>query len=265
MSSAPPSMPDQPLVPGTVPAEITAPGLSEVQRLVNTFVAPSKTFADIRTNANWWGPFLLGTLIFVAFLYTVEKKVGYEGVINYRFAHASFLQKAIERMPPDQRQEMMDKQIRSSHSSLYTSPIFALVFTAIFALLLMATFNLGFDAQIRFKTALAVVFYGWLPRSISALIAIGVMMLGVEPDGFDMENPVATHLGAILGAGTDSRYLYHLLAGVDLFSLWWVFLIGLGFATVAKKKISTQTGVIVVAVWFIVFVLLRVAISPFAG
>ena len=28
--------------------------LSEVERVIDTFVAPSKTFTDIRRNASWW-------------------------------------------------------------------------------------------------------------------------------------------------------------------------------------------------------------------
>ena len=30
------------------------PGLSEVERVVDTFVAPSKTFADIGRSSKWW-------------------------------------------------------------------------------------------------------------------------------------------------------------------------------------------------------------------
>ena len=32
--------------------------LSEGQRLIDTFIAPSKTFTDLRRNASWWAPFI---------------------------------------------------------------------------------------------------------------------------------------------------------------------------------------------------------------
>ena len=38
-------------------AEVT--GLSQVERVVDTFVAPSKTFTDILRSTSWWLPFLL--------------------------------------------------------------------------------------------------------------------------------------------------------------------------------------------------------------
>jgi hypothetical protein len=37
--------------------------LSEGARSVNTFIAPSKTFTDLRRNASWWGPWLLISIV----------------------------------------------------------------------------------------------------------------------------------------------------------------------------------------------------------
>jgi len=245
-----------------MPAEsATAPALSEIERVVDTFIAPRKTFMDLRRSASWWLPFLLAIIATTAFMLTVEKKVGWDAVVNYTFNHASFMQ----RIPAEQKPAVIDKQIKSAHNRLYTGPIYTLVFAAIFAALLLATFNFALDAQVKYKTVLAVLFYGWLPKLVTSALAILVMFVGVEPEGFDMENPVATHLGAILGTNTDSRYLYHLLASVDLISIWCIFLIGLGMATIANKKIKVGTAITVVALWFLVGDLLRVALAAFAG
>jgi len=255
MSTPSSAIPSMPAAPSSQPA------LSEVERVIDTYIAPRKTFMDLRRSASWWLPFILLTISTVAFTITVQKKIGWEAVINYRFAHASFLQK----IPPEQKQAVIDKQVASSDRSVYTTPLFTLIFAAIFAALLLATFNFGLDAQVKYKTVLAVIFYGWLPKILTAMLAILVMSIGVEPEGFDMENPVATHLGAILGSNTDSRYLYHALASIDLISIWCIFLIGLGMATISNKKISTKTAVTMVAIWYAVGCLLRIATVAFAG
>jgi hypothetical protein len=129
----------------------------------------------------------------------------------------------------------------------------------------MATFNFGFGSKVKFKTALAVLSYGWLPRTITLIVSMIVLAVGVEPEGFDMENPIATHLGVLLGSNTDSRYLYHLLASIDIISIWWVCLVGLGFAVVSERKISKGAAITAVAAWYVVGVLLRTALSAFAG
>ncbi len=252
-------------IPAGLPSEPAQPALSEPQRIINTFLAPSKTFLDIRRNSSWWVPWLLGTLAIVAFFYTVEKKVGYEAIVTNRMAHASFMQKMMAQLPPEKKQEMIDKQVESSHRQIYTTPLFNLIGVAIFAVLLLGTFNFLFAAEVTYKQSLAILFYGTLPKILSAALAILVMFIGVEPDGFDMESPVATNLGALLGSNTDSRALYHLLGGIDLFSIWWVALVGLGFAIVSKKKISKGAAIAAVAGWYAIGILLRVAIIPFAS
>ncbi len=51
-------------------------GLSEVERVVDTFVAPSKTFTDILRSTSWWLPFLLLVVVSFGTTVVVEKQVG---------------------------------------------------------------------------------------------------------------------------------------------------------------------------------------------
>src|SRR5947209_869981 len=52
--------------------------LSEGARIVNTFVAPTKTFNDINSKASWFVPWLLLALMPVVVGYTVGQKVGWQ-------------------------------------------------------------------------------------------------------------------------------------------------------------------------------------------
>src|SRR5689334_18289507 len=100
--------------PFPAPAEPAAPsaqpGLSQMARIINTFVAPRKTFADIRRSASWWAPWLIFSLFLTAFTFTVGKKVGYEAVVNNLVAHSSLMQRAVDSMTPEQRQTFIAKQ-----------------------------------------------------------------------------------------------------------------------------------------------------------
>ena len=60
--------------------------LSEVERVVDTFVAPSKTFTDLRRSANWFVPWLLLAIISVAMVFVVDKKLGIEKVVENQMA-----------------------------------------------------------------------------------------------------------------------------------------------------------------------------------
>src|ERR1700727_562518 len=87
--------------PETAVAEPSGPGLSEPQRLVNTFIAPSKTFADIRRNASWWVPLLLISIFSIAFFVTIDKKVGFDQVARTMLEN----NKAIQQLDPVQQQQ----------------------------------------------------------------------------------------------------------------------------------------------------------------
>jgi len=52
--------------------------LSEVERVVDTFVAPSKTFTDLRRSSNWIVPWLLLAIATIALVFVVDKKLGIE-------------------------------------------------------------------------------------------------------------------------------------------------------------------------------------------
>jgi hypothetical protein len=63
-------------------------GLNQVERVVDTFVAPSSTFTDILRSAAWWMPFLLILIVSTASTYTIDRNVGYSRVAENQ-VHAS--------------------------------------------------------------------------------------------------------------------------------------------------------------------------------
>ena len=62
------------------PVPEAAPPLSQGQRIINTFIAPSKTFADLRRDASWWLAFVLMSLVSLLFVYVVDQKIGFRKV-----------------------------------------------------------------------------------------------------------------------------------------------------------------------------------------
>lgn len=263
----PPPPPMYPAASSPVSPEPIGPGLSEPQRIINVFIAPSKTFDDIRRNASWWVPWLLLSLAGAMYILSVDKKVTFEAIADARNAHLTpFMQRAMEQMPPEQKQKIYDRQINGYRRGIYTGWIFVLIYGLLAAAVLTPTFNFLFDAGIKFKHALAVVFYGSLPRILWIALGMVVVFVGVEPEGFDIENPVATNLGAFLGINSDSHFLYRFLTAFDLFFIWIVVVIALGFIQIsARKKISKGAAIAAVGGWYLVLMLCRAALSQFIG
>lgn len=50
-------------------------GLSQMERVVDTFIAPTAAFKDILRSTSWWLPFVLLVVSSVATAFVVDRKV----------------------------------------------------------------------------------------------------------------------------------------------------------------------------------------------
>src|SRR6202035_2828190 len=102
-----------PLPPMSAPAPELAP-LSEGARIVNTFIAPSKTFTDLRRNASWWAPFLLMAVVSTAFVFTVGHKIGFRKVAETQVQMSPKQATQLDNLPADQREQQMQQRTKGT-------------------------------------------------------------------------------------------------------------------------------------------------------
>jgi hypothetical protein len=242
-----------PVLPTSSAPAPEAPPLSEGARIVNTFIAPSKTFTDLKRNASWWAPWIILSIVSVLFMYTISRQVGFEQVSRNQIAHSSRAEQ-FDRLPPEQQARQL--QISSKFIAVlgYGNPALVLLFLLIETVVLWATFKVAASAETSFKTAYAIVMYAALPGVIGAILAIISLFAGVSPEAFDINNPAGTNLAYYLDPETTGRFVRGMASAVDVFTWWSIVLIGIGFACTSKVKRST--AIAIVAVWFVLFKLL---------
>jgi hypothetical protein len=255
-----PPPPQSPVATSPLAPEPTGPGLSEPQRLMNVFIAPSKTFLDLRRNASWWVPLLLISIFSIAFFVTIDKKVGFEQVARTMLAN----NKAIQQLPAAQQEQAYSRTAIGLKVGEYAAPIFILVYVLVIAAVLMATFNFVMDAQVSFGQSMAIAMYGWLPGILSAILAMLALQFG-DAEGFRMDNPIGTNPAHFLDPTTTSKFVYAMLTSIDVISIWMIILIGMGFALNAKKKVSMGSAIGAVAVWYFIVKLIGAGFAAFRG
>jgi len=212
--------------------------LSQGARIVNTFIAPSKTFADLRRSASWWAPYLLLFVSTLLFAYVVDQKIGFHQVVENQIQASPKATQRMEQMPPDQRAKAIDGQVMGTRYFTYGFQIFLLVFYLIFAGIYLATFKFGAGADITYKVSLAIIIYAALPQVLKTILAIVSIMAGASAEAFTLQNPVATNPGYFLNPA-DSPFLFGVASGLDIFAIWTVVLTAIGFSVAGKVKRST--------------------------
>ncbi|HWG50404.1 MAG TPA: YIP1 family protein [Candidatus Acidoferrales bacterium] len=256
MSTPPPPMPE-----AALPQQPVQPALSEPARLIKTFTAPTETFADVKRRGGWWAPWLLVGIVAVASLVFAGQKIGYETLTRQQIERSSRAQQ-FDNLPAEQQDRQIAIAAKVTQIFYYIVPVFTLIFGLVVAAILMAVFNFGFDAQVPFSRALGIVFYSYLPGVIAGILAIISVALNSNPEGINVRNMVASNPAYFMDPATSSKFLYQFLSGIDIFAIWTICLMGIGFAVNASsRKLSRGTAIGTVFALFIVWKLISSAIG----
>ncbi len=243
-----------PVLPAS-PAPTPEPApLSQGARIVDTFISPSKTFADLRRSAQWWLPFLLITITGWGLVFVAEQKIGVQKMFENDL-HARPKQEAqYEKAPPAQR----EAQVKITGIIYYVAiPVMTLLIWLIMSGLQLGTLKFVAVADISYGQTLAVLVYAGLPIAVRSLLAMVSVLAGVNPDGFTLSNPVATNPGYIMNPA-DSPFWYFIASQTDIFVLWSLTLTAIGFAVTGKVK--TGAAFAIVFGWWVVLTLTFAAI-----
>jgi|SRR5579863_3309770 len=250
---------------GVQPAADLTPGLSQWQRVISTFSAPSKTFEDIKKgHRSWWLPFLITMLFFAIFFVAVTSRVTWKQVAdNNQKNMPEFAKRMMERMPPEQRAEQERRAPVSAEVTALFTPVGILFIDLIAAGVLLATINFGFGGKAKFGSVFAVVLYAgllmWPARYLLAVIAI----YAGDPEVFNINNPAPTNVGAFFPQQDIPMSLYMFLSQLDIFSIWCMVVTAIGIAMVAGVK--RTSGYIAVFGWWVIVLLLFTGLGAVMG
>lgn len=241
-----------------------APGLSQWQRVINTFTAPSKTFEDIQHgHKSWWLPFILmaifGYLLFAA----VSMKIGIQQVVDNQIHLNPAQEEKLAQAPPEQRALSAKISLYITEGVFIANPALILAVIALGSLGLWGTINFVFGGKAKYGSVFAVWMFASLPSIIKTLLGVVVIFAGTAPESFNIKNFAPTNLGAFLNPLETNKALYSFATSLDAISIWSMVLLAIGTAMVAGVKRSS--GYIAVFGWWAIFVIIGVGTAAAFG
>jgi len=238
-------------------------GLTQMQRLVDTFTAPSKTFTDIKLgHKSWWLPFVIYVVLGFAFYGVVNSKIGMRQVVDNQVRLSPKSEERMAQLTPEQRETQMKISTTITQGVFLAGPVFLLAMGAVIGLVLWGTINFGFGGKAQFGSIYSVWMYAMLPSIFKTILGIAVIYAGVAPESFNIKNFAPTNLGAFLPTDINPA-LYSLATSIDVITIWSLVLVAIGTALVAGVKRSS--GYIAVFGWWAIVVLLGVGIAAITG
>jgi len=240
------------------------PGLSQWQRVANAFVAPQKTFDDIKHgNRSWWLPWIIGALFTYVLFGAVVQNIGIQQVVDNQIRMSARAQERLAQATPEQREISNKVSLWVTEGAFIGAPVMGLIGAAVVSFVLLGTINFVFGGKANFGDVFAVTYYAWLPGIVKVLLGVAVIYAGIAPESFNAKNFAPTNLGAFLDPVDTNNALYALATSLDAVTIWTLILLSIGVATVAGIKRSS--GYIAVFGWWALVVLFSVGWAAVTG
>jgi hypothetical protein len=213
-------------------------------RFVGVLFAPRETFALVAARPRWFGMLALVLIVSAVvtggFLLTAVGQQAWIDAAEKAGGGGAQQLEVLQKMAPYVAYGMMG-------GILIVSPLIMLVTTGI----LFVIFTVGMGGNATFKQAFAVVVYSQAVGLVGAALKLPLNYL-------TRSMTASTNLGVFFPMLDDTSFLARLAGMVDLFLVWWVVVLAIGFGVLYKRR----TGPIAVT-FFVLYALIAVAIAAF--
>ena len=215
--------------------------IGTIGRLTGALFSPKRTFADIAAKPSWVAPLLLLAIIWIGLNAVLVQRTDWMEVSRQQIEKNKFAARAFEQMKPEDRDIAYQKAVQRAKITRYVRgvigwPLLVVIMSGIY----LGAFKLIGGARINYVTALAVVAYAHLPMGIRELLAIPVNLIK-DGSAIDPENFLASNVASFLGG--DAPLWQTVLGGsVDIFGIWALILVAIGFSAVDPKKVKPGTA-----------------------
>jgi hypothetical protein len=252
------------------PAEATAPEAKPqnfFSRLLGVYFSPGETFAEIGRAPQLLLPILaalvLGLIVSIALTQRLDLPAMYSQLFQQAVADGKM------------QQEQADQQAKFMASfGKVQFLIFGTLGNLLAALIVAGIFKLVsavMGKQNRFKTIFTVTLYTFLAVGIVSSVLFVLLIYLKDPSEItfqNMGNLISSNLGAILalvvGENALPKFVMGLAQRVDIFSIWIITLLSIGYAAVTPK-LKTSTAATWLVGLYVVYAVIAAAFGAMFG
>lgn len=230
----------------------SAPRLGLVSRFIGVITAPKATFESVVAHPTWLGMLALVTIIIaIGVSLPLTTEGGQQSQLDNQVrAIESFGRQVDDQMYSAMRQSMRFAAVQTFFTILVAGPLMSIILAGI----LFGVFTVA-GGQATFKQLFSVYVHS------TVITAVAQLFLG-PLNYFRQSMSSATNLG-ILGIADETSYVGRLLGMIDLFWIWWLFVLAIGLAVLYRRR--TQSIAIALFGFYVVCILLIAAVMSMFG
>jgi hypothetical protein len=237
----------------TIPAPEASAPVSSIGRIIGVLFSPKKTFEDVVRRPTWVLPIVILTILSFAVSTVINQRINWREYVSQQMEKSP----STANLPSDQKEQRIDAGAKFSPPFTYAIGLLGpIIFVLLIALVMWGGYNLLGGANTTYGTSMAITSHAFLTSLVSSPLFI--LILYLRPYGtVDLDNPIATNIGAILPEDAP-KWLMALGKSIDIFTLWTLMLLAIGFACTNPRKLKgSKSFSIALGIWG-AFVVLRV-------
>ncbi|HET9418042.1 MAG TPA: YIP1 family protein [Chthoniobacterales bacterium] len=237
----------------TAVPEQQQPQMSGFARAFNVLFSPKATFEDIVRKPSWIVPIALLTIFSIGAGALISKKVDWASFIRAQSEKSA----AFQQLSDDQKQQRVDIGAKFAPMAAWIFAVCGpILFAVILTLVYWAAFNVISGAQLRFGVPFGIVSHSFMPSIFATILLIVVLSM----KSYGEVNPntmLASNLAAYVPSDSPN-WLISLGQSLDVFWIWTMALLVIGFKAANPRKISSASAFGTVFGLWAIYVLVKV-------
>jgi hypothetical protein len=231
---------------------------SFLSRLGGVYLSPKSAFQEIGSSPRVLVPIIVMIIAGALMGFYLIKTVDVQAAVLPQ------LEKLVQqgRMTKQQMEQALPQTEKFAVALVLVSSIVGGVAVSLIIAGFAKLFSIFAGAKSRFKALLSVTCYTMFAISIiqSILIVLVLHFKGsADVDINNLNSVVASNLGAVLesllGEDVLPKFVMGLLASVDVFAIWLIALLAMGYSTVSQKLKTTTAAIWLTAAYLVIAVI----------
>jgi hypothetical protein len=233
----------------TIPTPLAEPqpqaSISPLGRIVGVLFSPRVTFEDIARKPSWLLPVLISTILGIVSTTVLNQRMNWR---EYVFQQMDKNPRAAQ-LSTEQKQQQAETSAKVTTYIVYAVGVAgSILFAFVIGGVMMLAYNLLAGAGATFAQSFGIAAHTLATSTVTTPVFLLILFLK-PPGTLDPDNPIASNLAAFL-PDDSAKWLVTLCKSLDLFTIWTLILLAIGFAAVNPKKLKgAKSYVIVFSVW----------------
>ncbi|HET6930860.1 MAG TPA: YIP1 family protein [Candidatus Acidoferrum sp.] len=222
----------------TVPSPVAEPqaGISPFGRIIGVFFSPKATFEGIVRKPSWIPPLIVLFLTGMLLNLTLANHANWTEVSRQQIDKNKWVASQIDRLDDSKKAQAFERAAAQAKIFRYVRALIGWPLALLVAsVLYFGAYRLIGGARLSFGVAGVIVAFANLPVALKEILGALVTALR-DPNAIDPENYIASNPAALMGPDTPTWQMIP-LAFLDIFTIWALVLVAVGFAAADPKKL----------------------------